>query len=163
MMKTWVKEIKKQGKICLSDKKWTNNYLGLEWFKQVFHPYTQKCQKREYQLIIVDGQVLHIISELIEFYKREKIVLACLPPHTTHVLQPLEVSFFLLLANAYRQALSKKFRLTKVVAVNKYDFVTIYQEVRDQIAKESTIQHAWQKNSFFSLCPKIVLNKIKKK
>lgn len=101
MMEAWVKEIKKGGKICLSDKGWTNNYLGLEWFKQVLDPYTRRSQKGEYRLIVVDGHASHITSELIKFCKREKIVPACLPPHTTHVLQPLDVSFFLLLANAY--------------------------------------------------------------
>ena len=30
MIETWIKEPQKNGKIYLSDKRWTNNYLGLE-------------------------------------------------------------------------------------------------------------------------------------
>lgn len=53
--------------------------------------------------------------------------------------------------------------MTKAVTVSKRDFVITYQEVRDRIAKELTIQHAWQKNGLFPLKPEIVLDKIKKR
>ena len=33
--------------------------------------------------------------------------------------------------------------------MSKTNFIIIYEEVRDQIAKKSTIQHAWQKVVFF--------------
>lgn len=101
MMKAWVKKIKDGGKICLNDKGWTNNYLGLEWFKQIFHSYTQKNQKAKYRLLIVDGHASHITAEVIRFCQEKNTILAYLPPHTTHLLQSLNVSFFLPLANAY--------------------------------------------------------------
>ena len=86
MMESWLKELKKEDKIGISDKRWTNNYLGLEWFKQVFNLFTKKCQKGQYQLIIVDRHCYHITLDLIEFCRREKIIPACLPFHTTHLL-----------------------------------------------------------------------------
>lgn len=107
----------------LSDKGWTNNFLRLQWFKLVFNVYTKKQQKGEYRLLIIDGHASHITSEVIQFCRKEKIVLACLPPHTTHALQPLNVSFFLPLSNTYRRLLVQKFRFNKQVAVNKADFV----------------------------------------
>ena len=53
--------------------------------------------------------------------------------------------------------------MTKIASVKKNDFIIIYQEVRNQIAKDSTIQHAWQKSGLFLIDPKVVLDKIKKK
>ena len=81
----------------------------------------------------------------------------------THLLQPLDVSFFLSLANAYQLALYQKFRLTKIASVKKSNFIIIYQKVKNQIAKNSTIWHAWQKSSLFPMDPEVVLDKIKKK
>ena len=114
-------------------------------------------------MILIDEHCSHITSDVTEFCRREKIILIYLPPHTTHHLQPLDVSFFLPLANAYQLALYQKFCLTKKASVKKSDFIIIYQEVRNQIAKNSTIQHAWQKNSIFSMDPEVTLDKIKKK
>ena len=163
MLEAWVKKVQRRGRVCLSDKGWTNNYLGLEWFKQVFHPYTQRYQKGKYRLLILDGHASHITSDVIEFCRNQNIVLACLPSHTTHILQPLDVSFFFPLANSYRRKLSQKFRLIKAVAVGKRDFITLYQEVRGQITKESTIRHAWEKTGLFSFNPELILDKIRKK
>lgn len=47
--------------------------------------------------------------------------------------------------------------------MSKTDFIIIYQEVRDQIAKKSTIQHAWQKSGLFPLRLEFILDKIAKK
>ena len=129
----------------------------------MFNPSTKKCQRSQYWLIIVDKHCSHIISDLIEFCRGEKIIPTCLPPHTTHLLQPLDVSLFFSLANAYWRALCQKFQLTKVAFVSKTNFIIIYQEVRDQIAKKSTIQHAWQKNDPFPLWLELILDKIAKK
>lgn len=107
MMESWLKELKKEGKIGISDKGWTNNYLGLEWYKQVFNPFTKKCQKGQYQLIILDGHCSHITSDLIEFCKREKIISACLPPHTTYLLQLLDVTFSFLWQILIREHFAK--------------------------------------------------------
>ena len=90
-------------------------------------------------------------------------MLACLLSHTTHIVRPLDVSFFLPLANSYPRKLSQKFRLTKAVAVSKRDFITRYQKIRDQVAKESTIRHVWEKTRLFPLNPGLILDKIRKK
>jgi hypothetical protein len=162
MLETWMLALEKEGKICLSDKGWTDNYLGLQWFKQVFHPQTKKTLKGEYRLLIVDGHASHVTSEVIIFCRQEKIILACLPPHTTHALQPLDVSFFLPLSNNYRRRLVKKFDMRKNVAVTKADFVEIYQAARQQIAKESTICHAWEKSGLFPADRNRILWKLNK-
>jgi hypothetical protein len=45
-------------------------------------------------MILFDGHSSHITTEVIKFYIAKKILLICLPPHTTHMLQPLDVGVF---------------------------------------------------------------------
>ena len=79
-------ELKRVKNIVISGKGWTNNRLAFEWFKRVFDSYSKKRQQGEYRLLILDGHASHITSEVIQFCINEKIILACLPAHTTHVL-----------------------------------------------------------------------------
>ena len=45
-------------------------------------------------LLIQDGHFSHISLELIEMARQNDVHLLCLPSHTTHVLQPLDVGVF---------------------------------------------------------------------
>ena len=45
-------------------------------------------------LLIQDGHSSHITVELIELAKENNIHILCLPSHTTHLLQPLDVGVF---------------------------------------------------------------------
>lgn len=45
-------------------------------------------------LLILDGHHSHKTVEAVDFCLKHGIVLLCLPPHTTHKLQPLDVCFF---------------------------------------------------------------------
>ena len=161
-MEAWLQELQKGGKICLSDKGWTNNSLGLQWFKDVFQPVTKQRQKGAWRLLILDGHSSHITTEVITFCKENSIVLACLPPHTTAVLQPLDVSFFLPLATEYRRSLVNIFTLTKASAVTKTDFIKIYQQARTKIGTPKNILRAWQKSGLFPFNPQIAYAKIPK-
>ena len=64
--------------------------LYLQWFDFFLHsiPPTRPV------LLIQDGHVSHMSVELIELARANNIHLSCLPSHTTHILQPLDVGVF---------------------------------------------------------------------
>ncbi|KAK9517519.1 hypothetical protein VZT92_022885 [Zoarces viviparus] len=45
-------------------------------------------------LLIMDAHQSHLDPELVRAAQREGVILLCLPPHTSHILQPLDMSFF---------------------------------------------------------------------
>jgi hypothetical protein len=45
-------------------------------------------------LLILDGHGSHKHLDALEFVKVNGVILLCLPPHCTHRMQPLDVSFF---------------------------------------------------------------------
>jgi hypothetical protein len=78
--------------------------LGTEWFQEVF---LNNCGRERPQLLILDSHSSHEVLELLKCAKENKIIVLALPPHTTHVLQPLDRSVFKPLSAAYSAACSE--------------------------------------------------------
>ena len=76
--------------------------------KECFEPYIRSQLRGEYRLLIVDGHASHVSIEFITFARKHKIICLCLPPHSTHLLQPLDVSVFGPLKQNYKRLLSGK-------------------------------------------------------
>ena len=45
-------------------------------------------------VLIEDGHASHITIEVIELAKKNDVHLLCLPSHTSHILQPLDIGVF---------------------------------------------------------------------
>jgi len=68
--------------------------LALEWLQLVFLPETKlKCGDLPH-LLIFDGHESHIIFEFVSKCFSHNVLLLCLPAHSTHWLQLLDVGLF---------------------------------------------------------------------
>ena len=65
-----------------------------EYFANVFNPYLEEKQIKKPVIVFLDGHVSHMSYQLSLFCKENQIILCCLPPNATHILQPLDVSLF---------------------------------------------------------------------
>lgn len=93
------------GSIGLTQEKgWMNNELFLKWLKH-FVKFV-KPSVDEKVLLLVDGHSSHKSLEVLTFAKENGIVLFCFPPHCTHRVQPLDVSFYSPLRSFYNQELT---------------------------------------------------------
>jgi hypothetical protein len=61
------------------------------WFQQIFIPY---CGSHRPVLLVLDNHDTHITINIIEKARQHDIHILGLPPHTTHILQPLDVGIF---------------------------------------------------------------------
>jgi len=73
-----------------SESGWINGELYIEWFKF----FLQHIPPVRPVLLLQDGHASHISIDLIELAKANDVHLLCLPSHTTHILQPLDVGVF---------------------------------------------------------------------
>ena len=80
-----------------SDSGWINQSLFLQWFKK-YIPSARPV------LAIEDGHCSHISMEVIKLAQENQIHLLCLPSHTTHILQPLDVGVFKSLKSHFNKA-----------------------------------------------------------
>jgi hypothetical protein len=77
-----------------SNKGWTSHSHAFEWISTLFEPETRPESDAERRLLILDGHSSHLTASFIRFCMEHSIDLMVLPPHATHVLQPLDVAIF---------------------------------------------------------------------
>jgi hypothetical protein len=130
------------GHICVSPNGWTDTELSLEWLEQCFEPETSKGQKGKYRLLLWDGHSSHISPAAIRFCVDHKIIALCLPPHTTHLLQPCDVGLFGPLAILYKNEIMRRARPGAIRDVNKEMFLEVYCQVRSKALNLHNIQSA---------------------
>jgi hypothetical protein len=87
--------------ITLSDSGWTNDELGLAWLKEVFDKHTKSRTIGRYRLLMMDGHGSHVTAEFDQYCFDNSIILLCMLPHSTYILQPLDVVCFFVLKRAY--------------------------------------------------------------
>ena len=144
--------------IRVSPNGWTDREIALHWLKEVFHPQTSRTQG-VYRLLIVDGHDSHITMEFMEFCDQNKIVPLCLPPHSTHLLQPLDVGVFGPLSKAYKQLVSSRSRYG-AVNVSKVEFLNLIQVARKQAMSTTNILSAWRGTGLVPYNPQHVIDKL---
>ncbi|KAJ8954863.1 hypothetical protein NQ318_023427 [Aromia moschata] len=71
----------------------------LEWLRH-FAQFA-KCSMEDPVLVIMDNHVTHSTLKSYTFCRENGIIAVSLPPHTSHRLQPLDVTFFSSLKSAY--------------------------------------------------------------
>ena len=112
---------------------WINIRLFLECFKF----FLSNIPSTRPVILIQDGHVSHILIPPIELAQKNNVHLLCLPAHTTHILQPLDVRVF----HSFKSNFSK--------ACHKYLMVRP-GKVITTAAFASLVRDAWY-NSFTPL------------
>ena len=101
---TWLEDYdhsSEEACFAVSKKGWTNEDLRPSWLSEPFEPATRSKAGYAKRLLIVDGHSSHVNKKFINYCDQIGILLAILPPHSTHRLQPLDIAIFSPLATAY--------------------------------------------------------------
>jgi hypothetical protein len=107
VLQSWIpNEVINKWYFSANTKGWTSNLHGLEWLKRVFEPATRTKANGQQRLLICDGHDSHISGSFISHCIQNRITLLILPPHTSHLLQPLDVAIFGQLKKRLTAALS---------------------------------------------------------
>ena len=116
---------------------WMSEKLGEMWFRDVF---LKNCGPDRPQLLILDGHSSHETLGLLELAIQENIHIICLPPHTSHMLQPLDRSVFGPFNTAYNTACSEFLSESPYHIVNKGSFLHLFHKAFDNgITRENVV------------------------
>lgn len=77
-----------------SNSGWTSNSHRFEWLHKVFEPELRKKSGNRPRMLIMDGHSSHITGNMIALCIENNIDLLILPPHCSHLLQPLDVGVY---------------------------------------------------------------------
>jgi hypothetical protein len=122
---------------------WTSNLHGLEWLKRVFEPATRAKADGQRRLLICDGHDSHISGNFISHCIQNNISILILPPHTSHLLQPLDVATFGPLKKRLTQAL-RHLNEAQMSRLQKIEWLEAYVQAREQAITADNIESSWR-------------------
>jgi hypothetical protein len=157
---TWYQAIEDRPEwvLSVSDKGWTSLEHGFEWLKH-FNRYTESRTVGAYRLLIMDGHDSHNTTEFLDFCKDHKIITLCMPPHSSHLLQPLDVGCFALLKRAYSREIEDFIRC-RINHITKEDFLPAFKAAFDKAITADNIRGAFRGAGLVPFNPETVLSKL---
>jgi 4-hydroxybenzoate polyprenyltransferase len=127
-----------------TEKGWTNQTVALEWLQRIFIPYTQPEDPAQARLLILDGHDSHTTDDFMWNCFNNNIHLIFLPPHTSHVLQPLDLSVFSPLKRSYRKYLNNINSWTESTIVGKQLMLACLLKARREAVTAQNIKSGWK-------------------
>jgi hypothetical protein len=129
--------------IAVSDNGWTTNELGVEWLKH-FNAHTKARTVGARWLLILNGHESHHSLEFQEICKENNIYTLCMPPHSSHLLQPLDVSCFSPLKRAYSREI-KSLIQHHINYITKLEFLLAFKVAYDRSFTLTNILSAFRR------------------
>jgi hypothetical protein len=145
---------------------WTNDQIGLEWLINTFdrHTKAKARQGRDYRLLIIDGHGSHVNLAFLDWCDAHRIIVAVFPPHSTHKLQPLDVSLFGPLSQAYSNQLVDFFAATQgLVGISKREFWGNFLPAFKASFTEANIESAWKSTGLLPWDPEVIYKQVRPK
>ena len=130
-----------------SESGWIDTELFITWFKKIFLKFAVPQRPL---LLLIDGHKSHMGLELVDLCRENNVILFCLPPHTTHALQPLDVSVFKSLKDHFSKSVRSLTFAKKNFVVSKRDFSRIIKSPFERAFSIPNIKAGFAK---CGLCP----------
>ncbi|KAK1917292.1 hypothetical protein P3342_000005 [Pyrenophora teres f. teres] len=145
----WILEVSPNG--------WTNNQLGLAWLDH-FKKHIRRHTVGGYRLLIIDGHESHCSIDFQDRCKERNIILLCMPAHSSHLLQPLDVACFSPLKRAYGDIILGLAR-NRTHYISKETFLPAFKSAFERTFTKENIQAGFRGASLVPHDPQAVLSK----
>jgi hypothetical protein len=142
--------------IGVSANGWTTNEIGLYWLKY-FDTYTKERTLGTHRLLILDGYGSYVTPEFDQYCADHSVIVLCMPPHSSHLLQPLDVSCFSVLKRSYGRLVEQKMSLG-VNHIDKQEFLYLYQQARAEALHENNLRAGFAATGLVPFEPNRVLS-----
>ena len=133
---------------AVSDRGWMTETVFLNWFQ---HQFIDRVKLIEGPKILIhDGHISHVSISLIDCAVKNDTTLLKLPPHTTHFLQPLDVSGFKPVKTKWDKVLVEWQRHNYGRTLGKSDFSKLLGEAWPALS-EQNIKAGFKKTGIFPI------------
>ena len=149
LMSSWIPaNVANEWHFSCNSKGWTSNIHGEQWLEQCFDPATKAKANGRKRLLICDGHDSHISAQFVRYCIDNKIILFLLPPHSSHLLQPLDVGVFSPLKHAMSVQLSRLYA-TEISRLQKIEWLEHYIKARSTAITSQNILSGWRGAGIF--------------
>ena len=145
-------------RIATTDNGWTTNAVGLDWIKH-FDYHTAPCTKGKYRLLILDSHESHHSTEFELYCQEHNIITLCMPSHSSHLLQPLDIGCFVPLKQVYGRQIEDLMRM-HINHVSKLEFLCAFRKAFFASMTEKNIRGGFIGAGLVPYNPERVLSKL---
>ena len=156
-LERFYRDLQGQVLVGLSETGYSNDELALEYIYH-FDRQSQKSQKGGHRILLCDGYKSHLTREILAFCVLKNIHIFALPPHTSHILQPLDVVLFQPYKHFHAKAVDHATR-TGCGSFTKLEFLAAIQGIRNTTFKRNSILSSFRECGIVPYNPAIVLRK----
>ena len=156
----WYEALPQHWTIAVSENGWTNDKLGLIWLETIFDKHTKARAMGDYRLLILDGHGSHATPEFDRYCLDNAIIALCMPAHSSHLLQPLDVGCFSPLKRAYGEQVANYIQLGRN-HIDKVDFLEAFKTARATALNSSNIRSGFTATGLVPFDPQRVLSRFK--
>lgn len=132
---------------------WMTTDIFFKWIKH-FQSFV-KASVNDKIILIVDGHASHKGIETLEYAKENGIHVICLPPHCTHRMQPLDVSFFAPLKTFFNQEISKWLKAHPGRVVTQFQISSLFNVAYGKAATVQNACHGFKSTGIWPLNPEV--------
>ena len=137
---------------------WTDNETGLEWLKHLDQN-TRGRRKGAWRMLVLDGHESHVSAELDEYCKKNNIITLCLPPHSSHLTQPLDIGVFGPLKKVYSARISELVKM-HITHITKDDFFPAFKIAFLETFTPENIAGGFRGSGLYPFNPDKIISKL---
>ena len=142
---------------------WFDVTCFTDWFEILFLPCIKGVPGRK--VLIGDNLSSHFTKRVLQLAKDKEVDFCCLPPNSTHLLQPLDVAFFAPLKKAWRKILDswKSSNSSSCTTLSKIAFPGLLKQLHEQLfagGHSENLESGFKACGIYPFDPKQVLKKL---
>ena len=111
----------------ISDNGWMTIDTFYEYVTNIFYPWLLRNRVEFPVILYLDGHSSHVTIPLVRFCRENQIELISLVPHSTHITQPLDISFFGPLKQNWKKAIRQWKKETRKSRINRENFAVVLE------------------------------------
>ncbi|XP_068085591.1 uncharacterized protein [Anabrus simplex] len=137
----------------ISDSGYMNTELFLDWLKH-FEQFV-KPSEEDPVLLIMDNHISHCSLDAVMFCRDKFITLLTLPPHASHMLQPLDKGFFGPLKSAFSTECDKWMFNHPGRAITLKDLSSLFRSAYERVATLEKANHSFKATGIYPYNPDV--------
>ncbi len=140
---------------AMTDSGWSNGQVLQKYLETFFLKYVPTAV-HDPVLLMYDGHASHVTLPIIQWARDHNIILFVLPPHTSHVLQPLDVSCFGPFKAVYYQECSVWMRENFGKVINRFNICELACKAYSKTMTSSNIVAGFRKTGISPFNPAVI-------
>jgi hypothetical protein len=125
---------------------WIQQEIFVQWLRH----FIQNVKPTKEDPVILDGHHSHTRNyEVVKLGRENDVIIICLPPHSTHKMQPLDVAFMSPFKTYYAQEITNWLRQNPGRVVTVYQIGELFSKAYMRAATLETAIHGFRKTGLY--------------